>query len=66
MLESAGVYVPCIYSHARWELPYGTEQVFVVVYKHSILATTRTYLKVCDEVKNGTYMHQWSTSTDRR
>ena len=26
-----GVYVPCIYSHARWELPQAT-QVFVVVF----------------------------------
>ena len=27
---SGGVYVPCIYTHARWELPQAT-QVFVVV-----------------------------------
>ena len=28
---SCGVYVPCIYSHARWELPQAT-QVFVVLF----------------------------------
>jgi len=28
---SGGVYVPCIYSHARWELPW-TTQIFVVVF----------------------------------
>ena len=28
--SSDGVYVPCIYMHARWELPYAT-QVFVVI-----------------------------------
>ena len=28
---SGGVYVPCIYSYAKWELPLAT-QVFVVVF----------------------------------
>ena len=30
--SSGGVYVPCIYLHARWELPYMT-QFFVAVFK---------------------------------
>ena len=36
--SSGGVYVPCIYMHARWELPYAT-QVFVVVIALRILST---------------------------
>ena len=30
-----GVYVPGIYSHARWELPYATQD-FVVVFVSSL------------------------------
>ena len=34
---SCGVYVPCIYTHARWELPQ-TAQVFVVVLVWHVLS----------------------------
>ena len=53
---AGGVYVRCIYTHARWELPKAT-QVFVVVLVWRI---SRANCRPCVLIQNKTNFRNWT------